>query len=110
MQFGELRARIHKCPKILGEGDMRQITLQIGGVAFAIIGVVQEPVGIVENLPLADGIVAVVRAELLQRPVGDVFSAVRAIFIVDVEGEALGTTGKLHIRESRNHQRVKGFV
>ena len=89
VQFGELRTGIGECPEIRRIRDVRQIALQIGGVTFAIRRMVQEPIDIVEDVPLGDALVAVMRAEGRQRPVGDIFSAVCSTFIVDVEGEAL---------------------
>ena len=89
VQFSELRTSIRECPEIRRIRDMRQIALQIGGVTFAILRMMQEPIDIVEDVPLGEGIVAVMRAECRQCPVGDVFSAVRSIFVVDIEGEAL---------------------
>ena len=89
MQFSELHTCIGECPEIRRIRDVRQIALQIGGVTFAILRMVQEPIDIVENIRLLDAIVFIMRPEVLQRPVGDIFSAVRSIFVVDVEGEAL---------------------
>ena len=50
----------------------------------------QQPVDVVEDIPLADLVVAVVGAEAVQRPAGDIFAAVAAVLVVGVEGEALG--------------------
>ena len=52
----------------------------------------QDAVVIVEDVPLADGVVFVVRAELRQCPIGDIFAAICAILVVGVEGKALRTT------------------
>ena len=51
----------------------------------------QEGVGIVKDVPLTDGIIAIVFAEFCQCPIGDVLLAVCAILIVGVEGKALNT-------------------
>jgi len=51
--------------------------------------VVQDGVDVMEDVPLGDGGVLVVGAELLERPVRDVLAAVRAVFGVGVEREAL---------------------
>lgn len=48
---------------------------------------VEESIGVVEYIPLADGVVVVVVAEGIQCPIGDVFFAVAAVFVVGVEGE-----------------------
>ena len=58
---------------------------------------VQERVVIVEDVPLGDGVVAVVGSEFCQCPIGDVFLSVRAILVVGVEGEALGITCDMKI-------------
>jgi len=50
---------------------------------------VQDGVDVVEDVPLGDGGVAVVGAELFERPVGDVLAAVGAVFGVGVEGKPL---------------------
>ena len=43
---------------------------------------------------LVDRLVLVVRAELIERPIGDVLATVAAVFVVDVEGEALAEDAK----------------
>ena len=52
---------------------------------------VQDTVGVVEDVPLADGIITVVFAECCECPIGDVLLTVCAILIVGIEGEALRT-------------------
>jgi hypothetical protein len=47
---------------------------EVGGVALAVLGLVQDGIDVVEDVPLGDGGVVVVGAELLERPVGDVLS------------------------------------
>ena len=51
----------------------------------------QESVIIVEDVPLGDSVILVVRSEFGQCPIGDVFAAVRAVFVVGVKGETLGS-------------------
>ena len=87
---GEAGAGRGEGAEVGGEGDARQLALEIGLVAFAVAGVVQEAVDVMEDVPLADRVVLVMRAEPRQRPVGDVFAAVAAVLVVGVEGEALG--------------------
>ena len=84
---------------------MRQIALQVRGVTLAIPRMVQDAIRIVEDVPLGDGIVAVMHAEVLQRPIGNVFAAVSAIFIVDVEGEALRGTLREYVGNFVYHER-----
>ena len=52
---------------------------------------VQEPVGVVKDVPLGDGVIAVMRLEFCQCPIGDVFAAVCAVFVIGVEWETLRT-------------------
>ena len=65
-----------KAAKIRGAGDARQLAFEVGLVAFTVDGVVKEAVDVVEDVPLADGVVAVVGAKAVQRPVGNVLTAV----------------------------------
>ena len=44
-----------------------------------------------EDVPLRDGVIAVVFSEFCQCPIGDVFLAVCAVLIVGVERKALKT-------------------
>ena len=66
----------------------RQFALQIFGIAFAVLRVVQHRVDVMEDLALADAF-AVLRAELCQRSIGDVLAAVAPVLVVGVEREAL---------------------
>src|SRR5207237_8330624 len=73
-----------------------QLAAEVGGVALAVPWMVQNGVDVMEDVPLRDGAVAVASAKLFQRPVGDVLTAVGAVFGVGVEREALRTAlGKL---------------
>ena len=47
----------------------------------------QKPIGIVENVPFGDGIVAIVVSEFCQGPISDVLTTVCAVLIVGVEGK-----------------------
>ena len=71
------------------ERNARQLPAEVGGVAFAVFGVVQNGVDVVEDVPLGDGRVVVAGAELFEGPVSDVLAAVRAVFSVGVKGETL---------------------
>ena len=51
----------------------------------------QDGVDVVEDVPLGDGGVVVVGAELFEGPVRDVLAAVGAVFGVGVEGENLAS-------------------
>jgi hypothetical protein len=53
-----------------------RLLLQVVSELLAVAAMVQHAVGVAEDIPLGDRVVFVVRAELLQRPVGDVLSAV----------------------------------
>ncbi|MGC2258144.1 MAG: hypothetical protein WA594_07570, partial [Candidatus Sulfotelmatobacter sp.] len=59
-----------------GEGNARKFAAEVGGVALAVLGVVQDGVDVVEDVPLRDGGVVVLGAELFEGPVGDVLAAV----------------------------------
>ena len=91
VEFGQARPGLGKTPKIRGEGDAGQFPAEVGGVFLPVGGMVQEGVDVMEDVPLGDGVIVVMGAELLQGPVGEVFPAVGAVFGVDVEGEALGS-------------------
>ena len=71
------------------EWDARQFAAEVGGVAVTVLGVVQDGVDVMEDVPLGNGRVVVVGAELFEGPVSDVLAAVAAVFGVGVEGEAL---------------------
>ena len=73
------------------EGDAGQLTFEVGLVALAVDGVMQQAVNVVEDIPLADGVVAVVGAEAVQRPGGDVFAAVAAVLVVGVVRGSIGS-------------------
>jgi hypothetical protein len=60
--------------------NLWQFAAEVGGVALAVLGVVQDGVDVVEDVPLGDGGVVVVGAELFEGPVGDVLAAVGAVF------------------------------
>jgi hypothetical protein len=63
-----------------GEGDAGEFAAEVGGVALAVLGVVQDGVDVVEDVPFGDGGVVVVGTELFEGPVGDVLAAVGAVF------------------------------
>ena len=50
---------------------------------------VEDGVNVVKDVPLGDGGIVVVGAELFEGPVGDVLASVGAVFRVGAEGEAL---------------------
>jgi hypothetical protein len=71
------------------EWNARQFAAEISGVAQAVLRVVQDGVGVVEDVPFDDRRVAIVGAELFERPVGDVVAAVGAVFGIGAEGKTL---------------------
>ena len=73
------------------KGNMRQVAFEIEGVTFAVAGMVEQAVNVVEDIPLCDRRIVVVAAKLVKRPIGDVLAAVGAVFVVGVEGEALAS-------------------
>ena len=50
---------------------------------------VQDAVGVVEDVPFADAVIAVVFAERCECPIGDVLLAVYAVLVVGVEGDRI---------------------
>lgn len=64
------------------EGDAGEFALEVGGVAGAVLGVVEDGVGGVEDVPLGDLLFGVLGAKLAKSPVCDVIAAVCAIFVV----------------------------
>ena len=87
--FIELCADAGVIGEIRSEGYAGQLALEVGGVAGAVLGVVEQGVGVVEDVALGDGFLAVVAPEFGEGPVGDVFAAVGAVFVVGMEREAL---------------------
>ena len=105
VNVGQPLACLDELPEMFrpDEGDAGQFAAQVGGVGFAVGGMVQQGVDVVEDGPFVEGVGRFSRklrvsgkmgggvhgAELLQRPIGDVFAAVIPILVVSVEGEAL---------------------
>lgn len=56
VDVGEALAGLNEVPKVLrlDKGDARQLAAQIGGVGFAVAGVVKQGVDVVEDVPLGD--------------------------------------------------------
>ena len=71
------------------EGDAGEFALEVGGVAGAVLGVVEDGVGGMEDVPLGDLVVGVVGAELGERPVGDVLTTVGSVFVVGIKRKNL---------------------
>ena len=83
------RCRSKEC-RAADERDAGEFALEVGGVALAVLGVVQHGIDVVEDVPLGDAGVGVVGSELVQRPVGDVLAAVGVVFVVSIiEGESV---------------------
>ena len=78
----------------LGRRDMWQVAFEVRFVFLAILRMMQESVGIVEDVPFCDGVVVVMGTEVCQCPIGDVFTAVCAVLVVGVEGKTLGWRSK----------------
>ena len=89
VQLGQLLAGRGEGPEVGGQRDPRQFAFQVLGEPLAVARMVQDAVDVIEDVPLGDFLVAVVLAEVLQGPIGDVLAAVAAVFVVDVEGETL---------------------
>ena len=89
VHLGEFVAGFGEGVEFGGEGNPRQLALEVVGVLLPVAGMVQQAIDVVKDVPLVDLLVLVVLAELLQHPIGDVLAAVRAVFVVNVEREAL---------------------
>ena len=70
---------------------MRQIAFEVLLVFLTISRMVQERVGIVEDVPFGDSVISVMGAEFSQYPIRDVLLSVCAILVVGIEREALRT-------------------
>ena len=89
MQAGQFAPGVGEGGEIGREGDARQLAFEVVGELLAVRRMVQDGVDVMEDVPLGDGGIAVVRAELFEGGVGDVLAAVGAVGGVGVEGEAL---------------------
>ncbi len=78
--------------EIGSEGDARQLAFQVVRELLPVGRMVQDGVDVVEDVPLGDGGVTVLLAELFEGGVGDVL-AVGAVGGVGVEGESCITWG-----------------
>src|ERR1700680_1371066 len=95
---------------VAGKRNARQFAAEVGGVALAIFGMMQDGVRVMEDIPLGDGRVCVADAKLFERPVGNVLAAVGAVFVVGVEGEALEAIARtnMEVWDVRHDQRAEG--
>src|SRR5205809_5777715 len=69
---------------------MWEIALQVFGITFAVLWMIQESIDIIENIPLRH-FGAIFRLELGKCPIGDILASVAAIFMVNIVGETLYT-------------------
>jgi len=60
----------------------------------------QQPIGVVKDIPLGNLFIAIVLAKLRKRPVSDVLPAIRAVFVVGIEGKALCVACKVKIGDT----------
>ena len=72
-----------------GEGDAGEGAFEVVGEFGAVLGVVEECVDVVEDVPFGDGGVLVVVLEGFECEVGDVFAAVGAIESREARTESL---------------------
>ena len=68
VEFHQALAGVGEAAEVGGKWDAGQLALQVGGVAGAILGVVEQGVGVVEDVPLGDGSVGVVGAKFVRAP------------------------------------------
>jgi len=62
-----------------GDGGEREGAFEVVGESGAVLGVVENGVNVVEDVPFGDGRVVIVVLEGFQGPAGDVFAAVRRV-------------------------------
>ena len=77
MQLGQFLPGFRESPKVLRQRNARQFTLQVLGVFGAVLGMMQNPVNVIEDAPLVDFLVLAMLAEMFQRPVIDVVVGIR---------------------------------
>ena len=83
MQIAKFCADVRELPKIFKSCDQwqtRQFAFEILRVFIAVRRMMQQRINVMENIALAGGRKGVLRAELFQRPIGDVLRAVAAVF------------------------------
>ena len=85
MQFQQSFAPSGPFGEVVIEGDSRKLPAQVELIGFAVGGVVQNGVDVGEDVLFSDAVVRVVRAELIQAPIGDVLEPVSR-FVIAVEG------------------------
>lgn len=90
MQLRQLLPRLGERLEIRRKRNARQLSFEVIREFLAITGMVQQAIDVMKDRPLVELLVLVVRAKLIERPIGYVLTAVVAVFVVDVEGEALG--------------------
>jgi hypothetical protein len=63
VKFHEALAGGGEGVEVRWEGDAGEFALEVGGIAGAVLGVVEDGVGGVEDVPLGDGVVGIVGAD-----------------------------------------------
>jgi hypothetical protein len=76
---------------------------EVGGVALAVLRMMQHRIDAMEDVPLRDARVVVVRAEFVECPVGDVLATVAAVLVLRRE-----TSGNVFLRSHRLFTRTVG--
>ena len=110
VQPGQLLAGLGESPEVGGQRNTGQFAFQVLGEPLAVARMMQNSVDVIEDIPLRDLLVPIVFAEVLQGPIRDVLAAVRAVLVVDVEGETLmsvNTRTKMNIRQAVRCQRAE---
>src|SRR3954462_12467038 len=85
---------------------MGQIAFEVLCVALAILWMVQHGVDIVKDVPFAH-LLSIAGPELLQRPIGDIFTVIAAILCIGVVRKALRIACEMQIRNDIYSQAVK---
>ncbi len=79
VQVHERSSRRTERLEVIGEGNSRQVALQVVAVAFTPVGCVHHPVEVFPDVVLGD-VVSIAGVELLQAPVGDVVVVAAGLF------------------------------
>lgn len=107
VEFHEALARGGEGVKAGWEVDAGELALEVGGVAVAVLGVMEDGVGSVEDVPLGDGAVGIVGAKFCECLVGGILPTL-TLFIPNVECECLrGLYEEIDIRNRITAKRFK---
>jgi hypothetical protein len=82
MQLHQRRANLRKPPKLRRYRNPRQLPLQIRRIRRPVLRMMQQPIGVVKDIPLGNLLITIMLPKLRQRPVSNVLPPIRAVFVV----------------------------